>query len=104
MSKKHFDGKKTLSFLKPVCSYAIRSKTTLDRNFNKYIEILDVKKIRVHDFRHSHVALLIHLKQDILSISKRLGHSDVSITLNNYGYLYDEADKKVASVLDELYI
>lgn len=28
MSKKHFDGKKPLSFLKSVCSYAIRSKTT----------------------------------------------------------------------------
>lgn len=79
-------------------------KTTLDRNFNKYIEISDVKKIRVHDFRHSHVALLIHLKQDILSISKRLGHSDVSITLNNYGHLYDEADKKMANKLDEIVI
>lgn len=80
----------------------ILPKTTLDRNFNKYIEISNVKKIRVHDFRHSHVALLIHLKQDILSISKRLGHSDVSITLNNYGHLYDEADKKVANVLDRV--
>lgn len=79
-------------------------KTTIDRNFNNYINVSDVKKIRVHDFRHSHVALLIHLKQDILSISKRLGHSDVSITLNNYGHLYDEADKKVASILDNILI
>lgn len=102
MSKKHFDGKKTLSFLKPVCSYAIRSKTTLDRNFNKYIEILDVKKIRVHDFRHSHVALLIHLKQDILSISKRLGHSDASITLNVYGHLYNDKDRGLAEKVESV--
>lgn len=45
----------------------IISKTIIDRNFNRYINISEVKKIRLHDFRHTHVAFLIHLKQDILS-------------------------------------
>ncbi len=80
------------------------SKTTIDRRFGEYVKESQVKKIRIHDFRHSHVALLIHLEQDVLSIAKRLGHSDVGITLNNYGHLYDSADKRIADKLETICI
>jgi len=60
------------------------------------------KDIRLHNLRHSHVALLIKLGQDALTIKKRLGHSDITITLNTYGHLYDDAQKKLANKLDEV--
>ncbi len=59
------------------------------------------KRIRVHDLRHSHVAYLINRGIDPLIIKERLGHKDIKITLNTYGHLYPNQQKKVANLLDE---
>jgi len=77
-------------------------KETLRRKFKYYQRLTNVTNIRIHDLRHSHVALLIYLGQDPLTIKKRLGHSDITITYNTYGHLYDDAQKKLASRLDEV--
>lgn len=77
-------------------------KETLRRNFKYYQRLAGLPDIRIHDLRHSHVALLIYLGQDSLSIKKRLGHSDITITLNTYGHLYDDAQKELANKLDEI--
>ena len=59
-----------------------------------------------HSLRHSHVALLLAEGVDVYAISKRLGHSDISITMNTYAYLIDEykqeTDKKIVEALDKL--
>lgn len=47
-----------------------------------------------HSLRHVHVAYLIGQGVDIYAISKRLGHSNVSITLDRYSYLIDEYKAK----------
>ena len=49
-----------------------------------------MKKIRVHDLRHSHASWLINKKYPILMISERLGHEDVQTTLRIYGHLYNQ--------------
>lgn len=64
------------------------------------IEKADIKKIRVHDLRHSHVAYLIHQGVQPLIIKERLGHRDIKITLNTYGHLYPSEQKKVAELLN----
>ena len=61
-----------------------------------------VKKIRVHDLRHSHVAFLIHNGVQPLIIKERLGHKDIMVTFNTYGHLYPSEQKKVAGLLDKL--
>lgn len=47
-----------------------------------------------HSLRHVHVAYLISKGVDIYAISKRLGHSDITITLKVYSYLIDEYKAK----------
>ena len=59
-----------------------------------------VKKIRVHDIRHSHVAYLIHQGVQPLIIKERLGHRDIRITLNTYGHLYPNQQRQVAEMLN----
>ena len=59
-----------------------------------------VKKIRVHDLRHSHVAYLIHQGVEPLIIKERLGHRDIKMTLNTYGHLYPNQQRKVADMLN----
>lgn len=60
-----------------------------------------VKKIRVHDIRHSHAAFLIHQGVQPLLIKERFGHTDIRITLNTYGHLYPNQQKALADMLEE---
>lgn len=63
-------------------------------------EKVGIKKIRVHDLRHSHVAYLIEQGVDPLIIKERLGHKDIKITLNTYGHLYPSKQRSVADMLN----
>lgn len=47
-----------------------------------------------HSLRHVHVAYLLGQGVDVYAISKRLGHANVTITLNTYSYLIDEYKAK----------
>ena len=72
----------------------------MQHKMKRNIEKAGVKKIRVHDLRHSHVAYLIHQGVQPLIIKERLGHRDIKITLNTYGHLYPSEQKKVAELLN----
>ena len=76
--------------------------TTVDVKNRKYAELAGLKRIRIHDFRHSHVSFLIHYGVSIHAISKRLGHAKVEITMNTYGHLYKDAEDKVIEVLNQI--
>lgn len=56
--------------------------------------IPEKKNFSFHSLRHVHVAYLISQGVDIYAISKRLGHSDITITLKVYSYLIDEYKAK----------
>ena len=78
----------------PVVQEAVQHK------MKRQIELAGVKKIRVHDLRHSHVAYLIEKGVEPLLIRDRLGHKDIRITLNTYGHLYPNQQRKIANLLD----
>lgn len=73
---------------------------TIQKRVARYIEASGVKKIRVHDFRHSHASYLINQGVQPLIIKERLGHKDIKITMNTYGHLYPSQQKEVAKMLD----
>lgn len=62
-----------------------------------------VKKIRLHDLRHSHSSHLIELGFTPVAIAERLGHEKVETTLNTYVHLYPNKQAEIASKLDEEY-
>ena len=64
------------------------------------MEKAGVKKIRVHDLRHSHIALLIEKGMQPLVIAQRVGHDFVNTTMNIYGHLYPNKQKQVADLLN----
>ena len=55
-----------------------------------------------HSLRHSHVALLLYYGIDLYSISKRLGHSDMTTTSKKYAYLIDELKAKSDNHIEEI--
>ena len=67
-----------------------------------HIKMAGVKKIRVHDLRHSHVAYLINQGVKPLVIKERVGHRDIKMTLNTYGHLYPNEQKDVAEMLNAI--
>ncbi|MDX8045454.1 site-specific integrase [Gracilibacillus sp. S3-1-1] len=72
--------------------------------WKRFLERHNFKKIRFHDLRHTAATDLINKGANIHSISKRLGHTNISTTLNIYGHYLEEADQKIADMLDEDYI
>lgn len=78
------------------------SPTTIARKKNTYCEKSGVKKIRIHDFRHSHASLLLSLGVPITVISKRLGHTDINMTLNTYSHLIPKDEDKAITILNSI--
>ena len=59
-----------------------------------------VKRIRVHDIRHSHASLLVEMGFSPLLIAERLGHEKVQTTMDTYSHLYPNKQVEVARQLD----
>lgn len=58
-----------------------------------------VKRIRIHDLRHSHVSLLINLGYSALAIADRIGHEAIEITYR-YAHLFPTIQNEIADKLD----
>ena len=75
------------------------SPSTIERKKNIYCKIANVKQIRIHDFRHSHCTILISKGIPINIVSERLGHSNISMTLDNYTHILNKDKKRVLKTL-----
>lgn len=78
------------------------AKSYLGKEINRCCKLSGVKRIRVHDLRHSHASLLVNMDINILTISERLGHEKVDTTWNTYSHLYPNKQVEVAQKLDNL--
>lgn len=76
--------------------------TTINRKKVNACKLANIKVIRLHDFRHSHATLLVNKKIMINEVSRRLGHSNVSTTLNTYVHTNREQEKRVIKTLNFL--
>lgn len=57
---------------------------------------------RFHDLRHTNATLLIAKGINMKTVSERLGHSSITITLDRYTHGVREEDQKAAKVIDKL--
>ncbi len=62
------------------------------------------RRPRIHDLRHTAVALWIAAGANPKEVSARAGHASVSFTLDRYGHLFPEADAALRDRLDALYV
>lgn len=60
-----------------------------------------VKRIRIHDLRHSHISLLIDMGFSAVAIADRVGHESIEITYQ-YAYLFPSKQTEMADRLDDL--
>ena len=59
-----------------------------------------VKRIRIHDLRHSHVSLLIDMGFSALAVASRVGQEAIDITYR-YAHLFPDVQDNMAAALDE---
>lgn len=78
--------------------------TSIDRNMRKYVDKAGVKRIRVHDLRHSCASYLISKGVSILAVSKRLGHATTQQTLNTYSHMMPSDQQYLEGILNEMQI
>lgn len=76
------------------------SKHYLQHEMKRGCKESGVKKIRIHDLRHSHVAYLIELGFSPVEIAERMGHESISVTFT-YSHLYPSKQKSLADKLNE---
>ena len=77
------------------------SKSYMHHEMDRGAKKAGVKRIRIHDLRHSHVSLLIEMGFTALAIADRLGHESIEVTYR-YAHLFPSKQTEMANKLDDL--
>ena len=77
------------------------NKTGLYREMTRCSKIAGVKRIRIHDLRHSHVSLLIEMGFTPLAIGERVGHESERVTYR-YAHLFPNKQQEMAEQLNRI--
>lgn len=78
------------------------TKSYFEHEMLRGVKLSGVKKIRLHDIRHSHASLLVEMGCSPLLIADRLGHEKIETTLNTYSHLYPHKQNEIAEKLQSL--
>ncbi len=85
-------------------------QTTIDNKKHHYFQLSGVKEITIHEFRHSHVSLLINeyvksgqtdTTKFFLMLSNRMGHS-IKVMQETYMHLFPTIQNEIVDLLDNL--
>ena len=76
------------------------SKSYLHHEMDRGVKLSGVKRIRIHDLRHSHVSLLINMGYSVVAIGERVGHESVEITYR-YAHLFPTIQTEMAENLNQ---
>lgn len=71
--------------------------------FMNFLKRHGLPKITFHELRHTNASLLIANGVDAVTLSKRLGHADKTVTLNTYSHAIQSKETLAASTMDNLY-
>ena len=75
------------------------TKSYLHHEMDRGAKESGVKRIRVHDLRHSHISHLIELGFSALAIAERVGHESIDITYR-YAHLFPTKQTEMANKLE----
>lgn len=84
------------SEMNPVCDSCFR-----DRIFPKALAKAGLRKIRIHDLRHTYASLLIQNGESLAYVKDQLGHFSIKMTVDIYGHLAPSGNHDAVNRLDE---
>jgi integrase len=72
----------------------------LSKEWARLVRTLKLPDVTLHAWRHTHASQLIAAGLDIMTVSRRLGHGNPSITLTVYAHLFSNTDERAADVVE----
>ena len=75
------------------------TKSYLHQEMDRGAKEAGVRRIRIHDLRHSHISLLIDMGFSAVAIADRVGHESIEITYR-YAHLFPSKQTEMADKLD----
>jgi integrase len=72
----------------------------VSRAWRRVCDAKNLPRVSFHALRHTHVSVLINAGVDVLTISRRIGHSRASMTLDVYGHLIGGGDEAAAKAIE----
>ena len=90
---------KTLYTVRPTDRIFSVTKSYLYREMERGSKAAGVKRIRIHDLRHSHISLLIDMGFSALAIADRVGHESIDITYR-FTLLFPTRQEEMANKLN----
>ena len=76
--------------------------TTLDRKKDRAIKNVNIKRITIHQMRHSFVTILMDNQINPATVSSLVGHSNPTTTLEHYTHSTDDSKKRALELSNEL--
>lgn len=73
----------------------------LSRNWKRFLDKYQIRKLRLHDLRHTCATYLISKGIPIATVSKRLGHSNIYTTLNTYTHSVNDDEITAIDMFNE---
>jgi integrase len=73
---------------------------SLTTAWQKTIAALKLPKVTLHALRHTHVSQLISSGVDVVTVSRRIGHSNPTVTMAVYAHLWGNSDERAAAVVE----
>lgn len=70
------------------------------RVFGQTLRRAGLRRIRIHDLRHTFASLLINQGENLKYVQEQLGHSSITTTVDRYGHLMPDAHRGASSRLD----
>jgi len=78
----------------------LMSPNAITKAWPRAMDEIGMSEITLHSLRHTHASMLIASGMDILTISRRLGHANPTVTLGVYGHLIHGSDDKAAAIME----
>ncbi len=71
-------------------------------DFNRTLDLAELTRIRFHDLRHTAASLLLNNNVPVIVVSKILGHTRPSVTLDIYAHVFCAMQGEAAEVMDRI--
>jgi len=73
------------------------------KRFHEHATEIGITSVRIHDLRHTFASMALANGVPVLEVSKALGHSKATVTLNTYGHSSDAGQKAMAAVMSNVF-